>query len=127
MISTVLPSTYLRRIENAWFPLWTLESTVGQFPVVPEVCLLDRPVPSNGEKGQSEALRFLNFRGGGVFDFLILCFSVIFRDIVQQKDGNSPSFLSCQIVSDVLYGFICIFPDSKNICSSWRKYIQIKW
>lgn len=71
---SILPSTYLRRIENACFPLWTLESIVGQFPVVPEVCLLDRPVPSNGEKGQSEALGFLNFGGGGVFDFLYSVF-----------------------------------------------------
>lgn len=71
---SILPSTYLRRIENACFPLWTLESTVGQFPVVPEVCLLDRPVPSNGEKGQSEALGFLNFGGGGIFDFLYSIF-----------------------------------------------------
>lgn len=64
--TSILPSTYLRLIEKACFPPLTLESTVGQFPVVPEVLrLLDRPVPSNGGKGQAEALGFLNFGGRG--------------------------------------------------------------
>lgn len=58
--------------------------TVGCFLVVPEVSLLDRLVPSTGEKEQSEALSFLNFwEEKSVFLYPI--FSIIFRNILHQK------------------------------------------
>lgn len=39
----------------------TVDLGVNCWLVVPEVSLLDRLVPSTGEKEQSEALSFLNF------------------------------------------------------------------
>lgn len=78
-------------------PVSTVDLGVNCWPISgsSEVCLLGRPVPSNGEKAQSEALSFLNW--GRLCFSSFYFFSVIFRNILQRKPGNSPSFLSIKL------------------------------
>lgn len=79
-------------------------SQLAVFLVVPEVSLLDRLVPSNGEYEQSEALGFLNFWGKNLFFF-----TLFFGIYCIRKGRNRSSFLSVRFCEMCYTGLLILF------------------